>query len=175
MDFYDVIGPGCAFDDQLQIRLGYKRLFKVGKDVAVLEAGSEGQRSGAYLAAGDNPSRLIYHAKNGAAGIIPTAMAAEAKLLDAMRDNGCVAVIPLDAIIWRGAESRSKMLYRAARLFSQARKADVHVSIVSMARNRAYMESPIQLIGLAKLIGAEEGYARYMVSKVNGSLGGADD
>ncbi len=175
MDFYDIVGSECEFDEKFAARLGYRQVFVAGKDIVVADADREGPSHAAYIAKGGNVSRLVYHVKNGARGVITEDFNLEAKLLEAMAACGCVAVICTDRIIGAAAESRSRMLYKASRMFSNARKCDVNIALVSMARSRAYMESYMQLVELGKLIGADDRYARHMISGVNGFLVGVHD
>ncbi len=175
MDFYDLVGPGFKPDGDLAARLGYKSVFTAGNELLVIDAGKESGGHLPYVANGNNQGRLAYHAKNGAQGVMPDGFAADASLIETMRDGECIMVIAISQITQAGAESRPKMLYMAAKLFSACRKAGINVAFVSMARSRAYLESYIQMIELAKLIGADEQYARYSISRVNGTLGGMHD
>ncbi len=171
--FYDLVGAGCSFSRDFASVLGFARVFAVGSDISMV-SDSKDALAQRYIASGSNHSRLSYHAKHGAAALVVESLEAETGMLDSMRDSGCAMVIPLGTIVGTAGCARYRSIRNATKLFSACRKFDIPVAFVSMARSQLFMESYMQLISLAELVGADEAYARYSLSSINASLGGND-
>jgi hypothetical protein len=58
-----------------------------------------------------------------------------------------------------------------SKLFEYAKKSKIDVMFVTLARSNAFLCSCMQLVEIAKLIGAEEEYAKRSISSANSVVG----
>lgn len=171
MNFYDIAADSCAIDAALAKRLGFKKIFVINKDVEAVGHGSENRQiTERSIAFGKAKEQLLALVKNGASAIAITDSYIDRKLMDAIKDNGCVLCMPMSTITASYGMERARNIYKMKRLFVEARKRGIDVCFISMAKTPAYLNSYTQLIELAKLIGADERYARYSMSEVTKAL-----
>ncbi len=144
--------------------LGYRMIFTIGKDLKASES-LKGLENGIFMA--KENSNVI-----AAIGLRPRAIVFEdmrinKKALEMMEDRGIALCIPLSGITSLYGLRRSRALYMTAKLLRHSMKMGVDVSIASLARSREYMCSPIQMVAIAKALGADEEYARHCISETN--------
>lgn len=151
--------------------MGYKRIFVAGKEVRIIDGNGRKNR--------EVRNCIFVNAKESnlfsILGMSPKAVAffdsrINKKAIEQIKDRGITLCLPLSFITESSELQRSRRLYMMGRLFGHARKMGVDVSFVTLARSNEHLCSYIQLIELAKLIGAEESYARDSISRVNRSL-----
>ena len=170
MEFYDIVSETCAFELQFAERLGFKGIFTIGKEIKAAGSKGIGNRDIPTIAFGKG-EQLFSLVKQGARAVSITDSYIDRKLLEAMKDSDCVLCMAMSSVTASYGIERSRTIYKMSRLFKEARKRGVDVTFVSMAKDRNYMNSYIQLVELAKLIGAEEQYARHSISEVTGAIG----
>jgi hypothetical protein len=169
LDFYDIASETCTFDGSLVKRLGFQQIFVLNKDVRAVGDGNASNKEGA-IAFGSDKNKLTALVKNGAAAVCITDFFIDRKLIEAIRDERCVLCIPMTAITASHGIERSRNIYKMSKLFTYARKHDVEVCFASMAKTPMHLNSYMQLIELAKLIGSDDKYARYSISKITKSI-----
>jgi hypothetical protein len=175
MDFYDLASEGCDFDDTFAKRLGFKKVFTVNKDIKAVGHGSEANSTvNGTIAFGKDKAQLFSLVRHGARFVAITDSYIDKKLMQAIKENKCILCMPMSIITASYGTERSRNTYRMKKLFEHARKMGIEVAFVSMAKTKEFMNSYMQLIELAKLIGADERYARYSISEINKRMGGSD-
>ena len=117
-------------------------------------------------------NQLTALAHRGVRGIAITDSFIDRKLLDMIKENGCILILPMSIVTASYGIERSRNIYRMGRLLLNAQSREIPVSFVSMAKTMQHMNSYMQLIELAKLVGADERYATHSISLTNGKLVG---
>ncbi len=171
MDFYDIVSETCAFDDGFRERLGFKNIFTVNKDVMAVGAGRGPSADIGVCIAFGRPQNLLPLVKGGVGSVAITDSYIDKELMEAISENGCILCMPMVSITSSYGQERVRNIYKMSKLFSHARKLGIEVSFASMAKTALYMNSYIQLIALARLVGADDGYARHSISELNRRVG----
>ncbi len=156
MKYYDLVFNSCRMDDGAAKRLGFERIFQINANSICMSS---------------DKSRLIREVRDDAKAVAVTDFYIDRKLIAEMRERGTVLCIPFAQIISMRGEARSKALYRAGELLRYAAGSRIAVSFASFADSPLYMNSPTQLIELAKMLGAKEEAARESLGRVNMELG----
>lgn len=168
LNFYDIAGEGCTFDDKLAKRLGFKKIAVVNKDIIAAGAGSEGADDlPDRIAFGKDLGQLLSLIKNGAKAVVITDSYMDKQLMETISNNDCILCMPMNIITASSGMERTKNIYRMAKLLKLAMRKRIKVGFISLAKTPQYLNSYIQLIELAKLIGADEQYARNSISEIN--------
>lgn len=171
MDYYDVVSDSCSIDRELEKTLGYKRIIVLNKEIKLENIDSNKKLTeGKNIVIGINDARLYAAVKSGAKALIMPDSVIRKKLLEGMSEKRAILCLPLGLIVSSTGLGRSKLVYRMSRLFSYARKSTVEVSFITLAKSNLELLSSLQLIELAKFVGASEEYARYSLSKINKNL-----
>ena len=170
MEFYDIVSETCTFEPEFAERLGFSRIFTLGREI--LAAGSKGigNREVPSIAFGRG-EQLFKLVKQGARAVSITDSYIDRRLLVSIKENGCVLCMAMSTITASYGVERSRNIYKMSKLFKAARKLGIDVAFVSMAKDTNYMNSYIQLLELARLIGADEQYARQSISKITAAIG----
>ncbi|MEM0149394.1 MAG: hypothetical protein QXW10_00660, partial [Candidatus Micrarchaeaceae archaeon] len=159
MAYYDMVMESCSSADSMAKLLGYNKIMVAGRDFKLADAGKDVDVKG-MVAISDSPKELIKAAKRLASAVIPFNLQPDRLLVSALRDNDVTLLIPFSIIVSARGLAMSRNLHYASKLLAYARKKKVNVGFITLARSTLYMESYMQLIGLAKLIGASEEEAR---------------
>ena len=171
MDFYDIVMPSCEFEDSFAKRLGFKSIFKCASDIGLVDVDKKPSfPEGSFIAIGSNKNNLIAAARAGAAAVVVSDSRIDRKLMMELREQRTPLVVPTTLITASYNLERPKRLYMISKLYSHAKKLGLDIGFASMAESKANMCSCIQIIELAKLIGADENQARHGVSAVNKSI-----
>ncbi len=168
--YYDIVFDTCKVDGSLSARLGFSRIWTVPKDIGFTNLESRGPSGDRNVIATGPAGKLISAANGGVAGIYIGSSEIDKKLIASMADNGVVLCIALSDIMEPHGLKRSHLIFKAGKLFAYAKKEGVDVAFVTLAKSRSYMCSYMQMVELAKLIGADEGYARRSIGETNKRL-----
>ena len=171
MDYYDIVMDSCSIDEKLVQRLGFKKIFSVGKDVKLANLNDpkiKGASGGIIM--GEDKNKLFACARGDVKAVIVTDFRIDKKLMAHMAENDIMLCIPVSAITFSYGLSRSRAIFMLNTLFTYARKSGIEVSFITLAQSEMYMASAMQLIELAMLVGADEKYARHSISEVNKGL-----
>ncbi len=168
MDFYDLVGQDCKVSEQLAMKLGFKKIFVINKEVSAAGAGVKASEP--FIAFGKDKNQLISLIKAGANAAAITDSYIDKKLMDVMKENSCILCIPMSMVTASYGMERSRNIYKIKKLFEYAEKQRIDVAFVSMAKSEHYLNSYMQLIELAKLVGASDHYARISISATNKRL-----
>ncbi len=170
MECYDLVSETCEFDEQFAKRLGFKKIFAINKDIKAVGHGSESSNVDG-IAFGKDKAQLFALVRHGARFIAITDSYIDKKLMHGIKENKTVLCMPMSIITASYGPERARNTYRMKKLFDAARKMGIEVAFVSMAKTKDYMNSYMQLIELARLVGADERYARYSIGEVNKKIG----
>ncbi len=171
MNFYDIVSETCTFDADFAKRLGFKQIFKLRKEIRPVGHGYEQEKIvDNSMAFGRDKNQLISLVKNGATAVAITDSYIDKKLMDTIKQESCILCIPTCIITASYGVERSRNIYKMSRLFAYAKKQGIDVCFASIATSKAHVNSYMQLIELAKLIGADEKYARYSISEITKSI-----
>lgn len=174
MNFYDIVSETCQVDGAMEKKLGFKKIFTINKDIRAVGRGDENRKlTERCIAFGRAKEQLLALAKNGASAVAITDSYIDRKLMEVIRENNCVLCMPMSTITASYGVERARNIYRMSRLYRDARKRGIEVCFASMAKTRLNLNSYMQLIELAKLLGADERYARYSISEITKSMVGA--
>ncbi|MDE1868771.1 MAG: hypothetical protein KGH60_02285 [Candidatus Micrarchaeota archaeon] len=171
MDFYDIVMPSCEFDDKFAKRLGLKGIFKCGADIKLANADKQSSfPEGRFIAVGSNKNNLIAAARAGAAAVVVSDSRIDRKLMMELKEQKTALILPTTLITSSYNLERPKRLYMMGRLYSHAKRLGLDIGFATMAESKANMCSYMQVIQLARLVGADESQARHGVSAVNPSI-----
>lgn len=174
--YYDIVMGQAASDSKFAGRLGFRRVFDAVADIGVLMQG-EGAKvpNKPFIAIGHDAGWLTNMMKNGAVALVVERNDADRKLLAAMRDHDTVLLVPFGQLTGLFGIRRTRTMYFMQAMVRTAMKMKVRVGFASLAASRLQMCSYMQLIELAKLVGAPEKLAREALEKVNKELGECND
>ena len=119
---------------------------------------------------GEAGEALNAAAKQSPRAIVISDSRIDRRLMDTMKARDVILCVPFDRILGSAGLRRSSSIYMASRLVQYAVKRGVRVSFVSFAGSEEMLCSPVQLIGLARLLGVSEEYARNAVGVTNSEL-----
>lgn len=160
MRYYDIAVEPCDVNPGFAARLGFERVFV-----------SNGKR----LFSGSDTSRLSNAVQRGAAAVSVTDFSLDRKLMARIKDSDSVLCISFVQVFAERGLARARLLRRASILLKYARSRRIDVSFASLADSRMLMCSRMQLMALAKSIGASEEFARDSIGRVNKKVGEALD
>ncbi len=170
LDYYDIAYDTCNISKSFETALGYKRIFLASKDIKIIEGNSKGSDiSGSiFIDSGRSNAISILNMSPSAIAFLDSRI--NKKTLEQMRERGIVLCIPVSILTNSYGLQRSRNLYMMSKLFSYAKGIKLDVSFATLAKSNAHLCSYMQLVELAKLIGADEEYARKSISVTNRNL-----
>lgn len=170
LDYYDVAFESCNITKSLENRLGYARIYIAGKDVKVLDGKFKGNEiEDSIIFNSSNVNILSVIGMHPKAIVFPDSRINK-KAMEQMREKDILLCLPMSLITSASGMSRSKSLYMMSKLFDHARSIKLDVAFVTLAKSNSDLCSYMQTLELAKLIGADEAYARKSLSEINKSL-----
>ncbi len=113
---------------------------------------------------------ILQKVRSGGIGVISDDYSIDGKLMAEMKENGTALYLALGRITNTYGLRRSRGIYLARRAFRYARQRRIDVGFITFAETAGQMCSAIQMIELAKLIGADEDIARAGLEEVNSRL-----
>lgn len=152
------------------MRLGFSKVFSAGKDIGMHDADKKAGDCDGCIAYGSNASNMIHMVRSGANAIMLNDFKIEKKLLEIAIENECILLIPFNSIISSYGFERSRNLFKASKLLTYATKKGAKISFISMASSKLGMCSYMQLVELAKMLGASEKEAREGIGKITKSV-----
>ncbi len=167
MPFYD-LAHQTALHGYIWKQLGFKKIGVAESNVKISLPGSK--NIAGSICVGPSGEHLNAAAKQSPRAIIINDSRIDRKLLDTMKAKNVILCIPFDRILSSVGLRRSSAIYMTSRLVQYAIKREIRVAFVSFAGSEEMLCSPVQLIELAKLLGAKEEYARKAVEVTNWEL-----
>jgi hypothetical protein len=170
LPYYDIVFESCTIDKQLEDKLGFGKIGVIPRDIGFAELDKHALGNERKVIATGPAGKLISAVNSGVPAVCIANADVEKDLIAAMSDNGTVLCVPLSEMMGLYGLKRSRLFFKMGKLFTYARKHDVEVSFVTLARSRSMMCSNMQVLELAKLVGATEDYARKSINEVNKGL-----
>ncbi len=170
MHYYDLVFETCDISEHLERKLGFEKIIVANHGIDVVDLDTrnfDGKKN--IVGIGKNPNRLSSAVKSGISAVSLAEPTIDKGLIAAMEDNGCILCIGLSDIMSYYGMKRTRLIYKMNKLFEYSRKK-VGVSFVTLAKSNSMMCSYMQMIELAKMIGADESYARKSISEINEKL-----
>lgn len=161
--YYDILYDSCKPDRPFQERLGFESVFFVRK----------GSRF--PVCASSDASVLLKALQGNAVAIAITDFTIDRKLMVKVKESGALLCIPFSEIVSRTGFQRTRLIYKATAMLKYAYNKRIDVSFASLAESELYMNSRMQLVELARMLGATEEQARQGVSSSNKRIGDAID
>ncbi len=90
--------------------------------------------------------------------------------MEKMKESDIALCLPTSFITCSYGLQRSRTIYLMSKLFAHAKSIKLDVSFATLAMNNMHLCSYIQLMELAKLLGADEEYAKRSMSETNRML-----
>ena len=168
MKYYDIAFSGFGIDAEFTRRLGFESIFRLGSDIQYVDVDSktaQSSRGDVFIAYGKDKVKLLKEARKGAVLSI-TDFFIDRKLMAIIKDLDTKLIVPMSDILEANYIERSKRIYRAAHFVKFAMKSGMTVYFASMAKSPLYLNSYIQLIELAKMLGVDELYARKSMNSI---------
>lgn len=153
MKYYDVVLEGCDFDEGFAKRLGFERVLRLG-------AGAKG------LFIGKEKAALTRAVQHGSA-IAITDFSLDREVMAKAKDNDAILCVPFAPIARARGLEQARLMHRASELIKYAYRKRIEVSFASLADSRLLMDSRMQLVEMARMIGATEEQARRGVGEAN--------
>lgn len=159
--YYDLV-----YQDSIPVnlaeRLGYRKIFTT-KEINILDSVPHSSPA-RFILASKNPSELMKALKSSEiAGLIIPDNEIVRKVFEAARESSVPFFITASDLTVPG-RYRPRNIARARMFLSQARCYGADVGIITLSKSKEYVMSSMQLISLSMVIGADEAYARKMVS-----------
>jgi hypothetical protein len=170
LDYYDVAYNTCKIDANLEKRLGLKKILLSDSDLKVMDANSKGNIEGSIFMASGEQNNLLDILNRKPNAVAFTDLIINKKALEQMEDKGITLFMPLSIITMSYGLQRSRKIYMMKKLFTHANKIKLNASFATLAKSNIELCSYMQIVELAKLVGADEDYARKSLSEINKSL-----
>ncbi len=171
LDYYDLAYGSCNISADIEESLGYKRIFLSGKEIKIIETTQKrGEAENSIVIAESSDKDILAAIKMNPSAIVFGDMRINKRALGQMLENDIVLCIPTSTVTSFYGLQRSRSLYLMSKLFAYAKSIKLDVSFATLAKNNLNLCSYMQLIEIAKLLGASDEYARHSISEVNKSL-----
>ena len=164
MQFFDIVSLKDDADiGKLALRLGYRKILNAGTEIHII--GSPGDAKDGKNIIRSNNSEAVAKAirNNSVIGVIAGDLRLDKKLLEEIRSEEKLVLIPLSDIICSRHETLQGSIKRAKGTLRDALMSRVKVAVISLAPNRECMLSCMQMLELTKLLGATESGAKEML------------
>lgn len=160
MRFFDLVAVKDDSLDALAGRLGFKRMFCVGKDVEIIESlGKSGKAK--KIVRSDNIEVLAKSLReNDIIGALPCNSSISKKTLELIKSDEKVLFIPLSIAVCCDEASRIQKLARTRSLIRSALMSKVIISLISLAEEKECLLSSAQMIEVANFLGIDQRMAK---------------
>lgn len=171
MQSFDLVALDCASLQEMAHRLGYKRIFCVGKDVEVTEKANAADDGRKKIVRSDSFEALAKSLRrNDFVGMLPSTGSVSKKVLEILKNEEKLLFVPLSGVVSADEASRTQALVKARNLVRSALMAKVNVCIVSMAEDVTGVMSNLQMAEVANFLGMDQGRAKDAISVLGGVL-----
>jgi hypothetical protein len=171
LDYFDIAYETCSIDKHLEERLGYKKIFVSNKDVKIVDGNhyknNEVENS---IFVNTNEANIIGVLNLSPRAVVFYDMRINKKALEQMAERKIALCMPISTLTSLYGLQRSRALYMMSKLLDHAIGIKLDVAFASLAKSNTNLCSYIQLLEIAKLLGAGEDYARKSISQTNKSL-----
>ena len=162
MRYYDVVAM-ARVDGGVAARLGYKRIL-TSEDIRVVERHAGSSR---YIIRSSEPG-LIFKAlgEDLCMGVIFKGNAPVKKLLEKAASSGKPIIIPASEITCATGSAFMRATYGLRSVLSYCVKAGAPVAMASLAASESALLSSMQMLELARFVGASPDRAKEMLGRI---------
>lgn len=162
MAYFDLSSSEIT-DRRVTASLGYKKIFS-SKELPVLENLDSNERC--IVRSGEIGMLRRAIRRNNVAGIMIKDNELLRIAVEEAAENEKTLFISLHDILCSDTKSRLRNIYRARGLMAFAMRSKASISLVSLADSEAGLISTMQMLGMAKFLGASEENAKRIVSRL---------
>jgi len=171
LDYYDIAYGSCNVSEALENALGYKRIFLSSKDLKIIDSIYKKEEIEGSISINASDDKDIFAViKGNPSAIAFKDLHINKKAMEKMKESEIALCLPMSYITCSYGLQRSRNIYLMSKLFAHARSIKMDASFATLAMNNIHLCSYMQLIELAKLLGASDDYARSSISGINGAL-----
>lgn len=164
MAYYDLVKMEAVERKTASI-LGYKKIFL--KNEIPIVNGPES--NGKCIVMNGEPGMLSRALRrSNVIGIIIRDNELIRQAVEEAAENGKLLVFPIRDITCTDTRTRMRNLYRMRGLMAFATHSKAKISLVTLAEDESELLSTIQMLEIAKFLGAKEDHAREMLSNLGG-------
>lgn len=160
MRFFDLVAVPDA--QAMAKRLGYSRIFELGKEFELIHSAKEMTGSNKILASEEKSTMIAALRSNAVIGVVAQHSMSK-RDIDMLRAEEKVIFIPLSKIV-KGRNDRTGALTEVRGWARNAIRGKAKAALVSLADEKECMLSVLQMLEVAKLAGIEEFAAKRMLS-----------
>jgi len=166
MQFFDIVALKEEVDlKALGRRLGYKKIFALGKEMELCaDANHPGEGKALIVKSGDEAVLVKALRNNSVIGIILDNNKASGRFIEDLRIHEKLLLIPVGPLVCPDRGDVIHSLYRAKSVLRSALMGRASVALVTLAKEKECMLSCSQMLEMAKLIGANDNVAKEMLS-----------
>lgn len=155
----------------MESALGYKRIFLANKDVKIVDGNHySGKDLENSIFINTEKSNVLAVLNSSPHAIVFSDLKINKKAMEQMRERKIALCLPISNLTSSYGLQRSRNLYMMSKLLKHAQSIKLDVSFATLAKGNTNLCSYMQLIEIAKLIGADEEYARKSLSQTNKSM-----
>ncbi len=150
---------------ELAKRLGYSRIF-TSSDISI--ARKQSVRKCIFI--GSEKGRLDHAIRDSSViGIVLEDSIESKSVIEHAASEGKPIFLIATHLTSAATQARLRSIYRMRRLFGFARHARASIGIISLASEPAELLSSMQMLEIAKMLGADEPYAKEMLEVLSGA------
>jgi RNase P/RNase MRP subunit p30 len=167
MQYFDMVAlKDTAGLEALGRRLGYRKIFLVGRDFALAGRLKDLNPNRKALVRGKDEEVLLKAIKESSVvGVVFEDSRPSGKFLDSLNNYEKLLVIPVAPLMCPDQESRLRSLHKTRELLRSAMMSRAEVALATLAEDKACMASSAQMLEIARLIGAGDAAAKEMLGK----------
>ena len=171
MQYFDLVAMDRAPVQEMAHRLGYKRVFCVGKDIEIVEGLNHSENGSKKIVRSDSFEVLAKSLRrNDFIGMLPSGGSVNKKTLEILKNEEKLLFIPLSAVVGAGEASRTQALVKARNLVRSALMAKVNVCVVSLAEDATCLMSNMQMVEVANFLGMDPVRAKEAICVLGGVI-----
>ncbi len=171
MQCFDLVAMDSSKVQEIAQRLGYKRIFCLGKDVEIVESLKRTEGARKRIVRSDNFEVLAKSLRqNEFIGMLPASASVSKKTLEILKNEGKLLFVPLSEIVKAEDSSRTQALIKARNLVRSALMSKVNICVVSMAEEATCLMSNMQMEEVGVFLGMDQARAKEAVCFLGGVL-----
>ncbi len=166
MHAFDLVGVKRNDLGELPGRLGYKKIFYLGRDCEIVEGIREQVGGKGVIRSGNHEVVAKMLRQTWVIGMLPNNDSISKLDLQAVKDNEKSVLLPLADVVCADESARQQKLGRMRTLVRNLLRFKVPFLLVSLAEDRESLLSSAQMVEVAGFIGIDEMRARQAVCRL---------
>ena len=168
MAYFDIVNGAADENEATNFAklFGYKKIFTLGKEVFILDCKDVNPSDKKVIIRNNaNTGMLVKCLRmQNVIGIL-TDSAPSGNVLESIKQNNKIIILNSSELTCVDKRQRISNLFRFKRIVSSGMHKKTEIAIATFANDKEQMLSSMQLVEIAKFIGADGDTARKMVSK----------